>query len=775
MRIAVIAAALALTLMLMAIGVSRPLERTVDDIRDHINSKPASGNIVLVEIDARSIQEIDSWPWPRGVHAELVDRLHEAGAEQIVFDVDFSSHSVAAEDQAFADAIARANGKVVLPTFRQPASAADPDAELENLPIDVLREQAFLGSVNVHPDISGAVNTYPYGTITAGIPRPSLGALLADASGPVDAIFQLDHSIEIHTIPTLSFIDVVDGRFDAQTVAGKRVIIGATAIELGDRYSTARFGVVPGVLIQALAAETLLAGMAMPQLGPAPLGLLAVLGILIYQRTRARKVFGDEAVAIALVLAAFAIAVLSTRMGWGELDVAPAIIFLGIWIGSRRFLGMLDRLDQERYFDRETGQPNLAAWRRQKGGGEPVIVIVADIANFGEILSTLGEADSAEFISAVADRLRLVAGEDSLHRIGRNQFCWSLGASNREDADQIAHSTGQLFNSPLLAKGRPIRASVCFGLVSGPNADPQGLSNKAVLAAQRAGAMGLRSLWHDDSLAQDADQSLFILSEFENALKRGEFSVVFQPKFSVEANRVTGAEALVRWTSAVRGQMSPAVFIPVLERENLIGPLTLFVLRDAIANLNLWNEQARVMSCAVNVSAALLGQSRFMDEALAIIESECRDASLLTFELTETAVLSTPDEAAAQLTRFAALGVRLSIDDFGTGQSTLSYLKHFSAAEIKIDQSFISVMASSNANRIMVRSTIEMAHALGLSVVGEGAEDEVSFNMLKEFGCDTVQGWYIGRPLRPDEFALRWLGPARSEEEMSRETTLKAG
>ena len=208
--------ALAASMATFVSVVAQPagLERSVAGLRNEINSRPASGTIVLVEIDAKSIRSIDKWPWPRTLHAQLVDRLNAAGASQIAFDVDFSSRSVDADDLAFAEAIKRAGGKVILPTFRQPASDGKNDLFVENQPIEVLKNEAFLGGVNIRPDSDGRVNTYPYGTLTGGMPRPSIGALLADASGPIDHVFPIDHSIDINSIPRLSYADILAGDFE---------------------------------------------------------------------------------------------------------------------------------------------------------------------------------------------------------------------------------------------------------------------------------------------------------------------------------------------------------------------------------------------------------------------------------------------------------------------------------------------------------------------------------------------------------------------------------
>ncbi|NJS14338.1 MAG: CHASE2 domain-containing protein [Sphingopyxis sp.] len=351
------AIALLLAVLLSAIDRDGVTERWLQDTRDLINSKPASGDIHIVEIDAKSLAKLNRWPWPRRHHAKLIDRLAAAGAEQIVFDVDFSSQSADAEDRALAAAIARAPGKVVLPTFRQPATNGDSAVEVENLPLAMLREHAFLGSVNVRADRGGQINNYPYGSITAATPRPSIGALLANTSGPVDQSFALDHSIDVATIPRHSFIDIVEGRFDPKAIKGKRMLVGATAIEIGDRYATARFSVVPGVVIQALAAETLLANAAIPDFGAWPLLIIAVAIVLFAPQLFGRREAAGGALILLTAIALFACATLGERLGIAHLDLAPAMLFLMSAAIAHHVVVVIQKLSTARNVDRELACP----------------------------------------------------------------------------------------------------------------------------------------------------------------------------------------------------------------------------------------------------------------------------------------------------------------------------------------------------------------------------------------------------------------------------------
>ena len=758
-----LAFSLLLALLLATFEADGPVERTFHNIRDSINAKPASGKVHLLEIDAKSIAELQSWPWPRRYHAELVDQLNKAGVAQIVFDVDFSSRSSKSEDEAFARAIARAEGKVVLPTFRQAESVGNGDVVIESVPIDIFAQNAFLGSVNVRPDRSGQVNVYPYGTVTSGKARPSIAALLADSGGALDTDFKIDQSIEIDTIPRHSFADIIAGRFDKTALKGQKVLIGATAIEMGDRYATNRFGVIPGVVIQAMAAETLLADMDLPDLGAWPM-FFFVLTTIAFSILR----FSGRELALgvsvgAIVIALFAIPILAGRYKIAHLDVFPALALAALFTLTQYFLGMMRKLSVERRLDKETGLPNLMSWQTQIGTDKISTIVVADVQNFEEILSTLTVGDATKFIHAVTNRIELITGDQQIYRIGRELLCWEMDKQELEEIEERLDGAGHLFNSPLNIGGRLIRATICFGVARGSMNDPAALANNAALAAKKAGAMGLRSIWHDNDLSLNTDQSLFILSEFEEALVTGQISVVYQPKYSLRKKKVTGAEALVRWYHPEKGAISPAIFVPILEQENLMEALTLFVLRRVTEEMTKWNSIGGPLGCAINISGSLLIGSDFAERATSLIQSSEIDPKLLTMELTETAVLSSPEQAAETLEGFKALGIRLSIDDYGTGQSTLSYLRKFEADEIKIDQSFVRMIATDSANRIMVRSTIEMAKALGASVVAEGVEDEETRDLLIKLGCDTIQGWLISKPVPSAQFIQNWCKPDSSD------------
>lgn len=262
-------------------GLVQPLSLSLRDFWFGLFQRPASGDIVIVHMDSRSIQELRSWPWPRRHYGVVVDKLNEAGADLIAFDVDFSSPSKPDEDKAFAAAIERAAGKVLLASHVQPLSADRPELTV-SLPLEIFLENALWGDVNIMPPSGLAREASVARAYETDDPRPGFAAIIAQ-NGPMSASeFVIDYSIDRTTIPFLSFIDVLNGRFDPATVRGKRVIIGATAIELGDRVSVPKWGVIPGVEVNALIAESLLQNRTLTDAGlPGQVALILLVVVLL--------------------------------------------------------------------------------------------------------------------------------------------------------------------------------------------------------------------------------------------------------------------------------------------------------------------------------------------------------------------------------------------------------------------------------------------------------------------------------------------------------------
>ncbi len=728
-----------------SLGFGAGIERGLQDLRFEVRSRAASGDVHLVEIDARSIQAIERWPWPRRNHAALVERLDAAGAEVIAFDVDFSSRSNAADDAAFARALDASRTPVILPTLRQSAGGGR-SGVIDSLPIPQLRRSVALAAVSVLPDGDGQVRQAPLGVVTAGVPRPSLSAMLSGRAGVADAAFPIDYAIDPATIPRHSFIDIRDGHFDPSALAGKRVIVGATAVENGDRYAVPRYGVIPGVVIQALAVETLARGVPIAAGWQGPL-LLAMLLAIGFGMARSRVALGTLLAAAPMGMLAAAIA---CEAWWQvQFPIVPALIGLGVAGGGMVALRIAAAARARRGIDAATGLPNRVALGRDHPGGAPVAIATARIADFDRLVASIGPGDVAALVARICDRIALTTDAATLYRIEDRLLAWRV----LEDAETIGDRFAALratMLSPVEVAGRRIDVTLAMGFAEDEAGDALRAAGNAALAADQAIAAGESWQVHAAGSEASLEQELSLMSELDEAIDRGELAVVYQPKLDLACDRITSVEALVRWNHPARGFLSPDHFIPMAERNGRIERLTLAVVHQTIADLERWAAAGHAITGAVNLSANLVSDQAFNQALRELLADAKVDPAMLTFEITESAAMIDPEGVARALAEFRKLGVRISMDDYGTGQSTLTYIKQLPLDELKIDRMFVQFAHQDRGDAVLVRSTVALAHELGIKVVAEGIEVAECLAFLRAAGCDMAQGYFISRPLPPD-------------------------
>ncbi len=742
----VLAAGLALGLFVALSGLGTGLEELLRLGRNALLSRPASGKVVLVEIDARSIKAYDRWPWPRHLHARAIDALSNAGAAQIAFDTDFSARSTPAEDAALARATAASRSPVILPTFSQ-AAAQGSSAIVENLPLPELRDAALLGAVNVRPDPDGAVRQFPTGVVTDGVPRPSVAVMLADGAGAeraahVGQAFPIDGAIDPASIPRYSYVDLLEHRVPAAAIRGRNVLIGATAVEMGDRYSVPGHGMLPGALVQLLATETLIQGSAPISHGAwGPLLLLIVVlgGGLCAASYRSH----------ALLFAGAGLMLLALPLGfeaghWGTVSVAPALLMLagaGIATIAAR---VSQALLAARMIDPETRLANGRALRaRQAPAGSSVIIL--RIANYGDVVNVLGQRRAADLILRTAERLGMMA-PGAIHRITAGALGWIAPTGDLDRQAEQVEAGVALFNQPIEIDGRALRLVPAFGLAVAQG-DLSDALDRALAAADRAAAKGQRWERHSDDIDRASDWKLTLASELDAAMASGEIWVAYQPKVDMHTDTITCAEALVRWHHPQRGAIPPESLVALVEENGRIADFTLHVLNRALADRDNWARAGVNLGVAVNVSALLPADPHFVGQVRDALAHYPGAAQHLTLEITESATMREGPAVQAALEALVAMGITISIDDYGTGQSTLSYLKALPAREIKIDKGFILQLDTSRSDQLMVRSTIALAHELGYRVVAEGVETAAILAVLREAGCDVAQGWLYGKPM----------------------------
>lgn len=743
--------ALALGVATGALGANAPAEHLLQQLGWRLHQRPASGNLHIVEIDARSIAAIDRWPWPRSNYAQAIDQLRRAHVASIAFDVDFSSRSTPAEDAALAGALARAGGKVVLPTFRQ-AVGGGRRGRTDSLAIPQLRENSIAAAVNIRPDDDGYVRRAPLGAITDGTPRPSLSAIIAGQAGTADQDFPVDFSIDPSSIPRHSFIDIRQGDFDPSALAGKNVLIGATAVETGDRYVVPVYGSIPGVVLQALAAETLMRGL--PGETGWPLALIPALALawaIVRTRSRAGLAIGALAAPALLYGLAFA-----AQAGFGRyVEIVPAMIVVFAAAAAAAAMQLADAARRRRLHDAETGLPNRSALEEALRSAPHAGIVAARIVEFDKIAAALGPAGAAEVIGRIRDRIAHLQEDPAIYRVEDRVLCWRC--DDKEDLDRRLTTLRALMLQPVEVRGRRVDATMAIGYARGQGHDADQLVANAAFAAAKARAEGTAWHVHHARDEEEIERELSLLSELDEAVANRQIEVLYQPKHDIAQGRITSVEALVRWHHPTRGLVMPDLFIPLAEQNDRIAGLTLYVVERTIADLAAWHAAGHAITGAVNVSGKLLNSTVFLADLRRLIEQSAVDPANITVEVTESAAMHDPEAAASALESFRKLGVGISMDDYGTGHSTLSYLKLLPLNELKIDRSFVQHAHLNRGDAVLVRSTIDLAHDLGLKVVAEGVEEPGCLAYLRSIGCDMAQGHLISRPI-PAADLVRRLG-----------------
>lgn len=426
-----------------------------------------------------------------------------------------------------------------------------------------------------------------------------------------------------------------------------------------------------------------------------------------------------------------------------------------------------EKLAYQAFFDPATGLPNQyrlreelsAAFSQQRAG--TVMMIVADREQ--EIFEGLGAVETERWLVKVALRLRdgINANEESLYRFGGNAFvlvCWPgdlAGAQRR--ALQLLGTARQ----PLHIERRELFSTLSIGaalMECGNGGDAARMAETQVQQAasacnrvRRAG--GNDFAIYDEAMGQAAANTLRMITDLQHAVENGELRLHYQPKVDTASGRLLGMEALVRWMHPERGMIFPAEFIPVAEDTGMIVAIGRWVLREACRQNAAWQQAGlRPLRVAVNFSARQFRSDNLLDEIDAALSETALPASLLELEITESMVMEDPERVINLLDKIRSRGIHLSLDDFGTGHSSLAYLKRFPINCVKIDRAFIKDMPENTDDVAIARTIVAMAKSLGLTTVAEGVETVEQLELLKTMGCDQIQGYFFSRPLPADDF-----------------------
>jgi diguanylate cyclase len=442
------------------------------------------------------------------------------------------------------------------------------------------------------------------------------------------------------------------------------------------------------------------------------------------------------------------------------LGLVIAAVLASITRGYRRLLGV-ERAQavHDSLHDSLSGLPNRTlltdrleqALRADARAGTSTGLLLIDLDRFKEINDTFGHDYGDELLSQIGPRLTAVLRDvDTVARLGGDEFAVLLpDTGSVDDALVVAAKLRDALLASFQVSGVDLDVEASVGVVvSGEHGlDTVTLLQRADIAMYVAKSQNLGVFAYTAEINKHSPERLALLGELRHALDHGDLVLHYQPKIAATTGVVVGAEALVRWEHPERGMILPDDFIPLAEHTGLIGPLTHHVLDTALAQIRLWSDAGRPLTVSVNLSARNLLDVRLPDEVAGLLAVHGVPAELLELEVTESALMSEPARAQQILERLAGMGVRISIDDFGAGYTSLSQLKTLPVSELKIDKSFVLSMTEDLDNAMIVHSVIDLGHSLGLSIVAEGVETDQALTALKDFGCDVAQGYLMSRPV----------------------------
>jgi diguanylate cyclase (GGDEF)-like protein len=379
-------------------------------------------------------------------------------------------------------------------------------------------------------------------------------------------------------------------------------------------------------------------------------------------------------------------------------------------------------------------------------------VMLIDLDHFKEINDTLGHHAGDRLLEDVAARLNetLGDGDSTVARLGGDEFGVILPTVERPaDAMLVAQTLVSRLREPFSIEGLTLEVDGSIGIACFPmhGTTVEQLNQRADIAMYAAKESGRGHVMFEPELDRYSPRRLTLAGALRQAIADGEVILYFQPKADLRTGRIVGVEALARWQHPDLGLIAPAEFVPIAEQTGLIGPLTSHVLDEALRQVREWSDAGLDLDVAVNLSARSFLDAQLAAEIPRLLERRGVEATRLELEITESMLMLDPGRAKAMLDRLSAIGLSLSVDDFGTGYSSLASLKRLPVDGIKIDKSFVMDMAHDASDAAIVHSTIGLAHNLGLRVVAEGVENQESWRVLRDQGCDLAQGFHVSRPL----------------------------
>lgn len=725
--------ALLAAVLISLFGINEPITQYLRAVQSTFAPRAMSGDIAFAT--SRNSLTDPRTPEQRMQLASFLRQAKDANVEHIYIDAVFERESTQEADRELRDAIQGLGDRVTL-VWRLSNAETGTFTKVSSIP-------AIAGDAAQVPNMKtrgyfGFAWEVPSRVRFGGITEDSLPLVLADKKATEE--IPVDYQFDAATLPVFD-IDRKLATDDLRLLHGRKIVVGQPASAEPYEIKIPGLQNAPTSFVAIYAAETLKRGGLTVVSDILILLSFAVLLLAICRFTSNRKGRRENLYfVLTLALGALIIVPVFSHV---RADAGYPIVLLG-WFG---FLRIRSRW-QKRFAleDPKTGLPTFRAFEQKLAeDGNPAAIVVAKIQGYEDVVKTLPVEHHAAYVRGLLERFRVAEKDLPIYANEGRYFAWT---SNEAHVDGLeAHLDGlrALFASPIMVGGVEVDVGITFGVDMSAEPDAVQRIASAVSAAERTDEAHRPIMFAQLDEKSDALWKLSLQARIDNALANEEIYLVYQPKLDIETGQMVGAEALVRWDDPARGHISPAYFVQECERAGRMDHLTEYVLRHASRASVELQQRGLVGKMSVNISATLLRDGRVEHMVKRVLDEEGLDPRQLVLEVTETARIVDLDKAVDVLERIRALGVSISIDDFGAGAANLEMLYRLPFDELKIDRVFIANLENEKSSAI-VESIIGFGKSMRINVVAEGAESAATIIKLNELGCRIVQGYAISPP-----------------------------
>lgn len=728
---------LAITILVGALAILDPVDSLLELTTGKFAWRNVSNETIAIAVDDETLRKLETDELSAGHHKQIIDAAKEAGLGRLFVDFQYKRLEKEPAFNQLVESVNAWDDRIILAVEALSFTPGENRVGRITWPSDQFSERAIRACI-CWEYMFWQVWDVPYSVVADGRTIPTFSSLMGGVPLQKPSRFPLDYSYKPSSITKISAINLLEGNFARGALAGKDAILAPYSTTSLDRHYFPGHNLTAGADIHIIAGETLKRGHPV-LLGWAPAAALtAAITFLLLVTGYTRRFLIIAAITAALLILAKFTLILSLT----HIKIAPSLVLLAMLSVQMTLVRRKWAAQQQ---NPVSGLPNFNALRAHAPFGTRSVITVS-IVNFDEITTYLSAEQGQPLIEQIVRRLEMGAANTSLYHDGDGSFAWLTPLQQSYEVEAQLAGLAALFHTPIVVDDRRVDVTVAFGI----NEEHHG-SNSQRLAGARGAlerAARNRSLFerHTSSEDDDATWKLSFQSQLKDALINGDFWVAFQPQYDIPTGRMIGVEALARWTHPTRGPIPPDQFIVQAEKSQDIYRLTLFVMEKSIQCGAELHAAGHPLAVSVNLSAALLDNIDLAATIETMLRAHDFPSSSLTVEITETAQFEDSAQAMKTLAHLRQSGIRLSIDDYGTGQSNLEYFTRIEAHEIKIDKSFVKTMRESQRNFEIVKSTIELAHRLGAVAVAEGIEDHATLKLLGNLGCDVGQGYHLGKP-----------------------------